>query len=128
VFRSKETGPAKFFDAEGHHSIDVPLRFVVIISETGHGTSVSNAIDQIASLLLPTLVPHPSVCYRVRWIEHYPHELEGRGDTFDNVAFCAYDAHGAYYARNDWGTCFSGPRWSRITKADVKALIGGGDL
>ncbi len=126
VFASSETERANYPDIAGDiKSIEIPRRIVVLITETGDGTSITNAIETIASQVLPRVVPHSALRGRVRFIEHYPAEQRGElGETFHFVTFVAYDAHGASFARNEWGLCYSGPRWSRATRDQVLELVG----
>jgi hypothetical protein len=98
---------------------------VVIITQFADDpdATVTNNFAQLATLLLPELMPKPELEYRkhIVWIEHCEDH-----DTFDAVTFQAYDNHGPYYARNKWGTGYSGLYWHRITRSEVADLLGGG--
>lgn len=104
--------------------IDPASRMIVLITEMGVGTSVTNAAETIASEVLPMLVPYPELRGHVTFIEHWP-ESKGCDEHFDFLSFATYDAHGPYFARNKWKSGYSTPQWRRTTKREVEELIGG---
>jgi hypothetical protein len=122
---------------------------VVVISEPpdNHGTSVTNAIEQIASELLPNLVGEPDRRDTITWIEHYPAEKSlvkavHRGtafacsrleDTFDQVTFKEFDepptTEDSWLRRMlSFDKCAYGrfrcPSWRRISREELEKLIG----
>jgi hypothetical protein len=105
---------------------DPAPEMVVIVTELpdNPGTSVTNAMPQIATLLLPELIPNPDYRRFVSFVEHYPANETGKQDTFDAVGFAAYDKFGPYWARNLWGSGFSGTYWHRIARGELTVMLG----
>ena len=120
---------------------------VVVISELpdNPGTSVTNAIEQIASELLPNLVGDPNRLDTITWIEHYPASPPlsppsrkrpwlycGRlEETFDLVTFAGIDPPRKSWIGQFFGYdkcvygCYRGPAWRRISRTELEILIGG---
>ena len=114
-----------------------PAALVVVLTELpdNPGTSVTNAVETIASELMPSLVESEGLRDRVIWIEHYPSRCTGPGtargkggaiaESFALVRFEHFDDVGSHYGRKAWGKGFSGPRWCRIGRDQLERLIGG---
>jgi hypothetical protein len=87
-----------------------PDRAVVIATELpeNSGTSITTAADHLATWVTYQYALHPE---HLCWIEHYPAGLESAA-SYDLVTF-AWD-----------GIRFSQPRWRRVAKAAVEALVG----
>lgn len=81
---------------------------IVVASDVDEGSSVTNAAEEIATLVVSQFKISPD---RLVWIEHYPGDSE-QDETLDLVQF------------NWGGGKFSEPRWTRITRAAAEALFG----
>ncbi len=90
---------------------------VVIATDLGRGTSVTGAVTPLANEIEGSHCADPS--RRMLWVEHYRYAdtLPGWGaapvETFHLVTF----------TRADDGT-LTAPRWHRLGRADIEALIG----
>jgi hypothetical protein len=96
---------------------------VVIVSEPANnpGTSVTNAIEQIAAevtdALTPTRVPV--------FIEHYPLESTGGcEETLDLVVFADYEVRDVMHG-GIWRKEFGSPTWKPLGRCAVEVLVGG---
>lgn len=104
---------------EGEALGDAP---VVIVSELANnpGTSVTNAIEQIAAEVMVTLTPTRVPVF----VEHYPPEATGgREETFDLVFF-AHDEVREVLRGGIWRKELGSPTWKSLDRRAVEVLVG----
>jgi hypothetical protein len=89
---------------------------VLTQEDANEGTSVTNAVEQIASEMLPYLITHPSKRDIITWIEHYEEH-----ETFDRVTFEKFVERPT--ATTPFGH-FSGPKWQRMQREELEQLVG----
>ena len=95
---------------------------VVIVSELANnpGTSVTNAIEQIAVEVADTFNP---ACAPV-FVEHYPPESTGGSEeTFDLVVF-AHDEIWEVLRGGIWREEIGSPTWKSLDRRAVEGLVG----
>ena len=97
-------------DIEVHRRSDGKHIFVATELPDNPGTSVTNHAEHLATAMRKEYRLKPE---DVIWIEHYPEAKDRRKESFDLVRFAVV------------GDTFRTPAWTRITKADVDALIAG---
>ena len=129
---------SKVFDYEGYYNCASycwlriyfsPQQTVVIVSEseTNSGTSITNMIEGIATLVS---YQYELDVQKTIWIEHYPEEFNGRSPLF---------AESFSLVEFDWGSHYafpyqraiqpiklkaSNPQWTNLDKEKVEQLIG----
>jgi hypothetical protein len=111
-----------------------PAQTVVIATELpdNPGTSVTTFAEYLATMICTQYELLPE---RLRWIEHHP----GRGahgrrvESFDLVTFTFRSDPPPWLSHVSWNLAyrqrpslfhFTDPRWQRITREEVEALIG----
>ncbi len=104
-----------FVDEEGDFA-------VVVMQETGNGTSVTNGAEQIATAAVKIYELNPA---NTIFIEHYPEDQTGEEETFAKVLFTSFDKPSIFPARDDGEMFFLSPVWSHLTKEEANELCGG---
>ncbi len=106
-------------DEEGETLGDAP---VVVFSELADnpGTSVTNAIEQLAAEVLDT---HALARVPV-FVEHYPPEATGgRDETFDLVVFAHHEVR-EIVRGGVWRKEIGPPTWKPLGRRAVEVLVG----
>ena len=96
---------------------------VVIVSELANnpGTSVTNAIEQIAAEVMDALTPTSVPVF----VEHYPTESTGGSEeTLDLVVF-AHDEVRDVMRGGIWRKELGSPTWKPLGRLAVEVLVGG---
>lgn len=93
---------------------------VVVMQETGDGTSVTNAAEQIATAAVKRYELDPA---NTIFIEHYPEDQTGGEETFAKVSFSSSEKHSV--PSRDGEVFFFAPVWTHLTKEDANELCGG---
>ena len=95
---------------------------VVVMQETGDGTSVTNGAEQIATAAVKVYELNPA---NTIFIEHYPEDQTGEEETFAKVSFSSFGKPSIFPSRDDGDVFFFSPVWSHLTKEDANKLCGG---
>lgn len=95
---------------------------VVVVQETGNGTSVTNAAEQIATAVIKIYELDPA---RTTFIEHYPDDQTGGDENFSKVTFSTMEKTQLSPGATDGEVILISPVWTYLTKEDANKLCGG---
>lgn len=95
---------------------------VVVMQETGDGTSVTNGAEQIATAALKIYELNPA---NTIFIEHYPEDQTGGEETFARVFFETMEKPQPFSGKNDGEVILISPAWTHLTKEEANELCGG---